>query len=43
MGMEISERVGHAAKNTVTGKTYAVTPAGEKKAGKKKTSAKKSK
>ncbi len=40
MGMEISERVGHAAKNTVTGKTYSVTPAAEKKTAKKKTSKK---
>ena len=37
MGMEISERVGHAAKNTVTGKTYAVKPASEKKPAKKTT------
>ena len=27
MAIEISERVGHAAKNTVTGKTYTVKPA----------------
>lgn len=41
MAMEISERVGHAAKNTVTGKEYAVEPASDKKIGVKKFAAKK--
>lgn len=43
MAMEISERVGHAAKNTVTGKEYAVEPASDKRIGvkKKKSAAKK--
>ena len=34
MAIEISERVGHVAKNTVTGKTYTVKPAAKKQGAK---------